>query len=246
MNTITYSPNIALNVRNSDAAISFYSDVLDFKLVNTKAGTCGSEAEMKKGPITFWIDSCTAEQEHMVGHTFFDFRTDDLVQTIKTLEFKGCKIGSVTDTPNFIGRMVTDPYGMKFHIYQTLKKSSPVESLAFTVIYAEDLNRSVEFYKTYFGFVVDENNKMGPREVYGNMGTVGLWIGGGYKKSTSAESSVRATVMIKVFSANKLFQQLRADSIKLFQESPIKMKDNVYWFQLADVDGNVLDILGNE
>lgn len=129
---------------------------------------------------------------------------------------------------------------------QTIKIESPVEKIDFTLVYAEDSKKSVEFYKKYFGFIEDPEIKMGEDQIFGYMGTVGLWIGGGYKKMTTDENSTRVTAMLRVKSSSQLFNRLKSDGFVVIQDQPMKMNANSYWFQFADPDGNIWDILGIE
>ena len=38
---------------------------------------------------------------------------------------------------------------------------------------------------------------------------------------------------------------LKTDGVKLYQEKPIEMGATSHWFQFADPDGNVWDVLGH-
>lgn len=123
---------------------------------------------------------------------------------------------------------------------------SPVEKMAFALIYAVDLQKTVSFYEKYFGFKIDQSMKLSDSEVYGHMGPVGIWIGGGYKKNHHSENDIRVTVMLRVKSAQELFSSLQKDEVKLYQKAPVQMKENSWWFQLADNSGNIIDILGGK
>lgn len=117
----SYSPNIAINVRNRDEAIRFYRDVLGFTLVNVhNQKECGTE--MKAGPITFWIDEVagTAADAPAVGKVFFEFVVEKLTDSRKLLIEHGCLPGGETSGDKFVGQMFADPYGMRFHLYQKI------------------------------------------------------------------------------------------------------------------------------
>ncbi len=124
--------------------------------------------------------------------------------------------------------------------------STVIEKLAFVLVYATDLKTSIQFYQKHFGYVVDPKVKMSENEAYGQMGTVGLWIGGGYKQTEQPDKVARAGVMLRVKSAHELYDQLKKDEIKLYQLAPVQMQENSWWFQLGDPSGNVIDILGNK
>ena len=70
-------------------------------------------------------------------------------------------------------------------------QTSPVEKLAFALVYAENSKPTVKFYKKYFGFTEDPNVKMDGDQVFGSIGPVGLRIGGGYKRLESNEKATR-------------------------------------------------------
>jgi predicted enzyme related to lactoylglutathione lyase len=129
---------------------------------------------------------------------------------------------------------------------QKINSESPVEKIAFALVYAEDLKKSVEFYKKYFGFIEDPEVKMGEDQIFGHMGSVGLWIGGGYKKLPTDENTARATAMLRVKSSSQLFNRMKTDGIVVIQDKHMKMNSNSFWFQFADPNGNIWDILGNE
>lgn len=124
--------------------------------------------------------------------------------------------------------------------------TSPVEKLAFALIYSEDLKKTVSFYQKYLGFKADETVKMSETEVFGYLGPVGVWIGGGYKITVADEKDIRATVMLRVKSSHELFAQLKNDEVKLYQSAPIQMREDNWWFQFADNNGNILDVLGGQ
>ena len=123
---------------------------------------------------------------------------------------------------------------------------SPILELSFALVYASDRKRSIEFYEKYLSYKVDESRKMDGDQVYGQMGPVGLWIGGGHNKINSSENDTRATVMLQVKSVGDLFSRLKKDGIKVYQEKPIRMSASSFWFQCTDPDGNILDFLGKE
>lgn len=114
----TFSTNVAVNVRGGDEAIHFYTQVLGLPAVNLTPDENNS-VETKAGPLTLWIDKCTPEQEAHVGNVFFEFKVDNLSEALKLLDSKGCKLGTETNEKAFIGRMIVDPFGMRFHVFES-------------------------------------------------------------------------------------------------------------------------------
>ncbi|MCB9027231.1 MAG: VOC family protein [Bdellovibrionaceae bacterium] len=112
-----YSLNIALNVRDAGKAIKFYEKTMGLGLVSLHDGE-GCGIEMSAGPLALWIDSCSKKEESDVGRVFFEFETNNLDSAKVKLESEGAVIGTSTNGDNFKGFMVTDPYGMRFHVYQ--------------------------------------------------------------------------------------------------------------------------------
>jgi len=114
-----YSLNIALNVRKADEAIKFYEKTMGLGLVSLHDGkSCG--IEMSAGPLALWIDHCSKEEEEHVGKVFFEFETNNLDLAKTKLETEGVKIGNATKSHDFTGFMATDPFGMRFHVFQKL------------------------------------------------------------------------------------------------------------------------------
>lgn len=115
--TFKYSLNIALNVRRASEAIKFYEKTMGLGLVSLKGeGACG--IEMSAGPLALWIDDCSKDEEEHVGQVFFEFETNNLDLAKSKLESEGVKIGKATGNHDYKGFMATDPFGMRFHVFQ--------------------------------------------------------------------------------------------------------------------------------
>ena len=67
--------------------------------------------------LTMFLDGCSPAQESSVGQVFFEFKCENLAEAVRVLEEKGCVVGRETSGEGFTGRMVTDPFGMRFHVY---------------------------------------------------------------------------------------------------------------------------------
>jgi catechol 2,3-dioxygenase-like lactoylglutathione lyase family enzyme len=104
----TFSPHIAVQVKNYQEALKFYKDVLGFEVV--KEGP--KETHFRCGEFNFYIE------DNLNGHTFLEFKVPDVEKAKEQLVAAGCKADQ-TQTPELgTSYMITDPYGMKFHIYQ--------------------------------------------------------------------------------------------------------------------------------
>lgn len=101
-----YSPYIAIQVQDYDKAIKFYQEVLGMELTEIK----GSDTYMKKGIMNFVF-----ENGGKAGTVFFEFKVDDVQKARQELEANGCKVTQVYSESNM---MISDPFGMNFHIWQ--------------------------------------------------------------------------------------------------------------------------------
>ena len=108
------SAHIAVHLRNCKEAVKFYQEMG----VSLVTETPGAGVEMKHGPITLWVGGV---KEPEVGRVFFEFFTDDLDQSLEFVKSRGCTLHEVTDSDDHRGRMVADPYGLRFHLYQAKK-----------------------------------------------------------------------------------------------------------------------------
>ncbi|MCJ8345152.1 VOC family protein [bacterium] len=123
-----------------------------------------------------------------------------------------------------------------------------VNDLKFSLIYAEDFEKTKSFYEKHFGFKESfemNDTDLGP-QTWGMTGEVGMWIGGGYKRSNQEECSTRSGVMFGVDSAFTLLEELNKDQVKILQEEPVEMQPGVFWFQFEDPSGNLIEILGGK
>lgn len=100
-----YSPHIAINVKDRDKAGDFYRRVLGMNYVEDKRG----DLKFTAGPLNFYF------AEGQPGQTFFEFKVDNVKDARELLEKEGCKIIHVYSDKNV---MVSDPYGMNFHIWE--------------------------------------------------------------------------------------------------------------------------------
>ncbi|KAA0210503.1 MAG: VOC family protein [Ignavibacteriaceae bacterium] len=102
-----FSPHIAIKVRKYDDAIKFYKEVLGMEIVNRK----DFETHFKKDGINFYIEN----DEKMPGVTFFEFKVDDVKETLKLMEENGCVLTQVYSNKSI---MMADPFGIKYHLWE--------------------------------------------------------------------------------------------------------------------------------
>lgn len=102
----TFSPHIAIQVKDYDKAKEFYGKVLGMEVVSTS----DKETHFKKDGINFYMEASDT------GFTFFEFKVDDVRSAKEELEKNGCK---VTQEYSEKSVMLADPFGMRFHIWSS-------------------------------------------------------------------------------------------------------------------------------
>lgn len=102
-----FSPHIAFQVNDYENAVDFYVNVLGFDIVKRHE----NEMDLKKGPMFFYCEKAESERTF----TFFEFKVKDVASARDLLVSNGCEV-----TQEFSDKsiMISDPYGMKFHIWE--------------------------------------------------------------------------------------------------------------------------------
>lgn len=100
-----FSPYIAFQVKDYKNSVTFYENVLGWKLIEKG----NKESHFQSGPLNFFAE------DNSSGYTFFEFRTDNFEEAKKLLEKNGCKITQIYSDKSM---MFKDPYGMCFHIFE--------------------------------------------------------------------------------------------------------------------------------
>ncbi|HRI85863.1 MAG TPA: VOC family protein [Ignavibacteria bacterium] len=101
----TFSPHIAVQVRDYVKAADFYENVLGMQKVKHSE----AETHFIKDGINFYMENSES------GFTFFEFKVESVADAQELLEREGCK---VTQVYNEKSKMIADPYGMRFHIWE--------------------------------------------------------------------------------------------------------------------------------
>jgi catechol 2,3-dioxygenase-like lactoylglutathione lyase family enzyme len=100
-----FVPHIAVEVGEPDRAVAFYRKVLGMEIVAKN----DNESQLQCGDLHLYVGGGTP------GRTYLAFETDDLDAASAELEATGC----VLDTFDGEGRMVHDPFGLKFYLSET-------------------------------------------------------------------------------------------------------------------------------
>lgn len=102
----TFSPHIAIKVKDYEKACVFYKEVLGFDEVIKKQ----NETHFNKNGINFYIENDASQEA-----TFFEFKVDSVKEALILLELDGCVI---TERYSETSIMIKDPYGMRFHLWE--------------------------------------------------------------------------------------------------------------------------------
>jgi len=103
-----FSPYIAVQVKGNDKAIDFYKRVLGMEFIEAK----GNDTYLKSGSVNFCFENAPEGAHKAV---FFEFKTDDINGARELLEKEGCKVTGVFSEKSV---MFSDPYGMRFHLWE--------------------------------------------------------------------------------------------------------------------------------
>lgn len=105
---VEFSPYVAVDVDDVEAARSFYRETLGMDTVDDPAG----ETALACGEMTFYL------QESDEGRTFFEFTVDDLERTREELSAAGCELHETETPEGETSYLVTDPYGLRYHVFE--------------------------------------------------------------------------------------------------------------------------------
>jgi catechol 2,3-dioxygenase-like lactoylglutathione lyase family enzyme len=104
--SFTFSPHIAVQVREFDRAIAFYENVLGWK----RDGASDNEVEFRFGSMTIYVE------RNPKGQTFFEFYVENVDDARSLLEEHGCAITATTTPEGKTGFIACDPFGLCYHI----------------------------------------------------------------------------------------------------------------------------------
>lgn len=100
-----FSPHIAVQVKDYEKAQEFYEKVMGMEIKKKSE----QETHFFKDGINFYMENSDG------GCTFFEFKVENTADAVKLLEKKGCKVTQVYSEKS---KMMADPYGMRFHIWE--------------------------------------------------------------------------------------------------------------------------------
>lgn len=121
--------------------------------------------------------------------------------------------------------------------------STKIQSITMGSLYTSDFKKSLTFYKDVLGL----EGQPGENSCYFQVGDEqGFFLEGGYNRRAETEKPECAAITFKVGSAGDMYEKLKNAGIKFIQNEPMKMAENLYWFQCYDPTGIIIEFMGGE
>lgn len=121
--------------------------------------------------------------------------------------------------------------------------SAKIKSIGMGSLYADDFQKAYEFY----GGLLGMQGQPGENSCYFQLGdSQAFYLEGGYNPVVTDAKSVRAAITFEVGSISALMKKLTEAEVNIIQQEPLKMAENLYWFQCFDPAGNIVEFLGGE
>ena len=113
-------------------------------------------------------------------------------------------------------------------------------------VYTHNFERAYAFYADLLGLKNDKYKKEKNHYYFQINNDAALFIEGGYIMRETKDKESCASFTFNVGSVSAMFKKLKEDGITVVQDEPMKMQENVYWFQCFDPDGNIVEFIGGE
>ena len=116
-----------------------------------------------------------------------------------------------------------------------------IDSIRAVGVYVTELSRSVDFYKTILGF--DLISEIPPAIAIMKSGNINLYLESGYVSDKNQKDKARVSVFFETsIPSQNVYDMFKSNGIKILQEKPEQLGDDVWWFQFCDPDGNVIEL----
>ena len=104
-----FSPVIAVDVPDLDAAVAHYVDVMGMTVTSRGA----TEVELRLGDVTFYL------QQGPEARSYLDFAVADLPEAVARLEADGCSLRPTRTPEGQRSYLVSDPHGLRYHLFES-------------------------------------------------------------------------------------------------------------------------------
>ena len=110
-------------------------------------------------------------------------------------------------------------------------------------VYVTEMQRAKQFYSEVLGFEVSA--ELGPNLCFLRLGNIHVYLHGGNKPNSIDNRTCRLSFFLQAQDpVAETFATLKAAGVKLLQEKPQVVGDDVATFQFEDPDGNIIEISG--
>ncbi len=103
-----FSPHVAVPVKDYDRAVEFYKKLMGLDV----AYSDDNETELKCGDISLHVENNAG------GRIFFEFKVKDIEKAKDQLVEAGCQVVEIAIPDGPKSYMITDPYGLSFHLLE--------------------------------------------------------------------------------------------------------------------------------
>jgi catechol 2,3-dioxygenase-like lactoylglutathione lyase family enzyme len=114
-------------------------------------------------------------------------------------------------------------------------------------VYVTDMERAKKFYTEVLGFEISADvhpNLCFLRSKTGR-GKVPIYLEGGHKPASADDDTARLSFFLEPEKrVPEVFEELKRAGVKILQEAPELVSDDIMWFQFCDPDGNILEVSG--
>lgn len=112
-------------------------------------------------------------------------------------------------------------------------------------VYVTDMQKAKSFYTETLGFKL--RVELGPTLCFLQSDDIHIYLESGHKPSPVDATTVRLSVFLQTEgSVHDVYDTLKESGVKLLQDEPQQVDEDVYWFQFADPDGNILEVSGRK
>ena len=123
-------------------------------------------------------------------------------------------------------------------------EKTKITSIGMGSIYVDDFKRAYGFYNGLLGL---EGQPPGENSCFFPLSKEqAIYVEGKYNPVSRDTKAVRSVVTFRVESAVSMFAKLKNAGVELIQSEPMKMAENIFWFQCFDPSSNIVEFLGGE
>ncbi len=121
--------------------------------------------------------------------------------------------------------------------------TTQIKSITMGSIYVDDFKKSYEFYSEVLGL----EGQPGEKSCFFPLSKEqAIYLEAGYNRPPAVEKPTCSAITFKVESVFDMMKKLSDAGVKMIQSEPLKMAENIYWFQCYDPSGNIVEFLGGK